>query len=94
MFLKGTMLVTNFTNLCKHTDKWNKRQKLSINLGYCYSYRTGVPNLSLSTYPFSIPTDEHVPHSISTDKYIPLQNLKRWTGTPKLSYDKILCRDY
>jgi len=23
--------------------------------------RTGVPNLSLTMYPFSIPTDEHVP---------------------------------
>ena len=25
-FLHGTLLVTNFTNLCKHFCKWNKRQ--------------------------------------------------------------------
>jgi len=24
-------------------------------------FRTGVPNLSLTMYPFSIPTDKHVP---------------------------------
>jgi len=24
-FLQGTLLVTNFTNLCRHVDKWNKR---------------------------------------------------------------------
>jgi len=29
--------------------------------------RTGVPNISLTTYPFIIPTDEHVPFSISAD---------------------------
>jgi len=25
IFWQGTLLVTNFTNLCKHIDKWNKR---------------------------------------------------------------------
>jgi len=41
--------------------------------------KTGVPNLSLTTYP----------HSISTERHIPLQNFKRWTCTPKFFSDKI-----
>jgi len=32
-------------------------------------YRTGVPNLSLTMYPFSIPTDEHVPLKFLMTKY-------------------------
>jgi len=26
IFLQGTLLATNFTNFCKHIDKWNKRE--------------------------------------------------------------------
>jgi len=37
----------------------------------------GVPNLSLTTYPFSIPTYKHVPFSIPTDKHVPLQHFYR-----------------
>jgi len=32
------------------------------------SYRTGVPKLSLSMYPFSISIDEHVPLNMSTGR--------------------------
>ena len=41
--------------------------------------RSGVPNLSLTTYPFSIPTNE----------YVPLQHFDRRTYTPTISYGKI-----
>jgi len=46
--------------------------------------RTGVPNLSLTMYPFSILRDEHVP----------LQRVDRWKCTLKISYDKIYYRDH
>jgi len=42
-------------------------------------HRAGVPNLSLTTYPYSN----------STDKHVPLQNFEQWTCTPKISNDKI-----
>ena len=46
--LTGTLLVTDFTNLCKNIDKWNKveymRQQLSINLRYCYSSSLEEPH--------------------------------------------------
>jgi len=37
----------------------------------------------MSMYPFSIAKDNHVP----------FRNFLRWTCTPKVSYDKIFCRD-
>ena len=55
--------------------------------------RTEVPNLFLTMYSFSIPTNEHVPYSISTDKDVPLQNFNRWTYTPKTPCDKIFAHD-
>ena len=50
-FLQGTLLVTDFTNLCKHTDKLSKRQiwsNNSIKLRYCYSSRRGTENISVT----------------------------------------------
>jgi len=44
----------------------------------------GVPNLSLTMYPFSIPTDENAP----------LQHFDRYTGNPKNSYDNTFYHDY
>jgi len=41
--------------------------------------RSGVPNLSLTIYPFSILRGEHVA----------LQHVDRWKCTPKISCDKI-----
>jgi len=38
--------------------------------------KPGIPNLSLTMYPFSIPKDKHVPFSISTDEHVPLKFLK------------------
>jgi len=46
--------------------------------------RPEVPNLSLTMYPFSIPTYKH----------LPLQPFYRWTCTPKISYDKTFYHDY
>jgi len=34
------------------------------------------------------------PFSISTDKYLPLQNFDRYTGTSKNSYDNTFYHDY
>jgi len=44
----------------------------------------GVPNLSLTLYPFSIPTDEHAP----------FQHFDRCKCTPKTSYDNTFYHDY
>jgi len=37
----------------------------------------GVPNLSLTMYPFSFQQLSMYPYSISTDKHVPLQNFDR-----------------
>jgi len=79
------------------TTKWNRfaayrwdgvlsRIKNSFtNLSEYYRLsNTGVPNLSLTMYPFSI----------STNKHAPLQHVDRWKCTPKISYDKIYYHDH
>ena len=55
-----------------------------LRLCTCGLYNAGVPNLSLTMYPFSIPKNEHVP----------LQHFDRCTCTPKISYDNTFCHDY
>jgi len=41
---------------------------ICILIGFHIAYTAGVPNLSLSMYPFSILIHEHVPLKISYDK--------------------------
>jgi len=50
IFLQGTLLVTNFTNLCKRIwlmkQTLNMRQQLSINLRYCYLSRRATQKMA------------------------------------------------
>ena len=51
--------------------------RLMISAFFCESSITGVPNLSLTMYPFNISTDEHVPLNS-------LQNILSWLITALL----------
>jgi len=84
----GTKLVFIFsgTRCTKKTSKryflFSTKMVLNVMLACCFHFkprcigsaRPGIPNLSLTMYPFRIPTDEHVPLKFLMTKYFVVSN--------------------
>jgi len=64
--------------------------RLPVYRACLWSSKSGVPNLSLTMYPFSIRQRRMYPLSISKDKHVPLQHFAGWTCAPNFLWQNFL----